>query len=599
MFTLKRFSKTSDETAEATAAAQKSFTWKLLVPVPVALVIAVAAIWFVVPNMMASNARTEAIRSAQQIVQQFKIIRSYYTQNIIKKVLQNGTVRPSINHQNEENTVPLPATLIHDLSALLQDNDTTIQLYSAFPFPNRAERELDDFQSEAWAFLSANPDEVYSRQETRGGQEIVRVAVADRMAVDACVNCHNARPDTPKADWELGDVRGVLEVNTAIAAQLAAGATLSNRLIMGAVVLGAILIMITLFATRGVTGPLTEMVSAMRRLAGGDNETEIPAANRKDEIGAMAEAIAVFKEQAIERQDLEASRTESERHNSERTQHIEDMTSEFDQSVSDALNSFSQSSEQMRDSARQMAEVAESSKGRATEIGGMSELASENSQTVAAAAEQLSNSITEIGAQVAKCAEVARLATERATNSDQQVKSLAEGASKIGEVIGLINDIAEQTNLLALNATIEAARAGDSGKGFAVVASEVKSLAGQTAKATDEISQQISHIQDATTHAVTAIGEIGQTIQEMDEISSSIASAVEEQGAATQEIAHNVNKAAEAARSVNEEARNINSAAEQTDQTAEQVLHASEALSTQLGTLRTQVDTYLRDVKSA
>ena len=173
---------------------KNSILWKLILPVPIGLSIAVAAIWLLLPSVIADNIRNDAVRSAQQIAGQFKTIRGYYTKNVIKKVIAEGTIKPSFNHETEAGTIPLPATFIHDMSALLSEEDTSINLYSAFPFPVRGDRTLDDFQQQAWDFLRGNPDDVYVQQEQREGREIVRVAVADRMVAAACVGCHNSHP---------------------------------------------------------------------------------------------------------------------------------------------------------------------------------------------------------------------------------------------------------------------------------------------------------------------------------------------------------------------------------------------------------------------
>ena len=153
--------------------------------------------------MISDNARKEAIHAASETVGQFKALRKYYVQNIIKKVLADGNLKPSINHAKEKKSIPLPATMIHDLSAALSKRDTTVKLYSAYPFPNRKDRKLDPFQTEAWEFINANPDKIFSQQATINGKEIVRVAIADKMVAQGCVNCHNGHPDTPKTGWKL------------------------------------------------------------------------------------------------------------------------------------------------------------------------------------------------------------------------------------------------------------------------------------------------------------------------------------------------------------------------------------------------------------
>jgi methyl-accepting chemotaxis protein len=595
----KMFNVSKQKSNNSDSKSEMSVKWRLILPIPIIVVVAIATVWFFVPRMMADNAVSEAVRNGEQVVAQFKTIRGYYTRNVIAKVIANGGVRPSVNHAEESDGIPLPATFVHDVSALLAGNDMQINLYSGFPFPVRGDRELDPFQQQAWEFLSANPDETFVHREELNGHETVRVAIADRMSAEACVNCHNAHPESPKTDWNLGDVRGVLEVSTVIDGALASGATLSNSLMMATVIIGIILSLTTVAVARGVTGPLNGMVGAMKRLADGELDAEIPTPKRNDEIGAMAAAIHVFKDQATERAALEQQAQDEQNGKDAHMRRITSVTEQFEADVENGLEAISSMSARMSESAGTVVDAADAASQQTSQITQRAEQASANSQAVATAAEQLSTSIEEISRQVTKCSEVAAIGTTRASNTDSQVHGLTDAASKIGEVVELINDIAEQTNLLALNATIEAARAGESGKGFAVVASEVKSLAGQTAKATDDIASQVNAIQIAAGRSVEALAEIGQTISDLDEISSSIASAIEEQGAATQDIAHNVSATAEAIAQVNADSGTVSSATARTENASKSALQDAAALSRELDALRGQVTSFLADIRAA
>ncbi|NQW11794.1 MAG: DUF3365 domain-containing protein, partial [Alphaproteobacteria bacterium] len=459
-----------------------SLVWKLALPIPIVLVIALVVGAIAIPWRTASNATEAAIASAVQTVSQFKTIRGYYTKNVIQKVLAAGGVKPSINHAKEANGIPLPATFIHDLSELLKDQDTSIALYSPYGFPNRADRTLDDFQKQAWEYLNQNPEAVFTREETRGDRQVVRVAIADKMVAQGCVNCHNSHPQSPKIDWKLGDVRGVLEVVSDITGPVIAGQRLSAEVLIGFAIAGALLMLALLLGGRRVSSPLAAITGAMQTLSDGKTEAEVPGLERQDEIGAMAKTVLVFKENMIKNQEMQAQSVHDQQQRDERTHRIDDLTARFDQDSAEMLRSVAAAATELEASAKELADTADASSTRAGAVAAASTQAAANVQTVAASADELSSSIQEISRQVSQSTELAQTAVNEAGESRELVDRLVENSTKIGTVIKLITDIAEQTNLLALNATIEAARAGDAGKGFVVVASEVKNLASQTSK---------------------------------------------------------------------------------------------------------------------
>jgi methyl-accepting chemotaxis protein len=356
---------------------------------------------------------------------------------------------------------------------------------------------------------------------------------------------------------------------------------------------------VVFYTTRSIVPPLRSMTGAMAKLAGGDHGAEIPATGRRDEVGEMAKAVVVFKENMIKAKAAAEREAVEQKAREARTQAVTKLTGDFDEEVTLVLKTVASASTELQSTATSMTATAEETSRQSTVVAAAAEEASTNVQTVASAAEELSSSITEISRQVSQSAKIAGKAVEEAARTNAQVEGLAQAAQKIGDVVKLINDIAGQTNLLALNATIEAARAGDAGKGFAVVASEVKSLANQTAKATEEIAAQITAIQTATKEAVGAIQGIGKTIAEINEIATGIASAVEEQGAATQEIARNVQQASAGTSEVTSNISGVNQAASDTGAAATQVLGAASDLSKQAETLRGQVEKFIAAVRAA
>lgn len=350
---------------------------------------------------------------------------------------------------------------------------------------------------------------------------------------------------------------------------------------------------------RGIVRPLTAMTAAMTKLAAGDRAVSIPAHDNSDEIGDMARAVEVFRENAI-RADASATEQQAERAIKEqRAAQLAEIVGNFEVQVSGLVGEFAAASTELEATARTMTATAGQTNRQAATVATAAEEASNSVQTVAAAAEELSSSIIEISRQVAQAAKVTEKAVLDARRTDNIVRALSEGARKIGDVVGLITSIASQTNLLALNATIEAARAGDAGKGFAVVASEVKSLAQQTAKATEEIANQVSQIQGATREAVSAIEGITMTIGEVSIIAVTIAAAVEQQGAATAEIAGNVQHTASSTQKVTSNISGVSLAANGTGAAAEQVLGAAGNLTRQAERLTDEVNSFVAGVRAA
>jgi methyl-accepting chemotaxis protein len=357
--------------------------------------------------------------------------------------------------------------------------------------------------------------------------------------------------------------------------------------------------LIAFLTARSIVNPVAGMTAAMGGLARGELETEVPALDKKDEIGEMAQAVQIFKENAQRVQRMEAEQKEAERRAAEEKRALMlKMADDFDTTIGGIVQSVSAASTEMQSTAQSMSAISEETSSQATTVAAAAEQASSNVQTVAAAAEELASSIAEITRQVAQSTAIAGEAVREADRTNQMVQGLATAAQKIGDVVNLITDIAEQTNLLALNATIEAARAGDAGKGFAVVASEVKNLANQTARATEEIGAQIADIQGATRDAVGAIQGIGKTIAQINEIAAAIAAAVEEQGAATKEIARNVQQAATGTNEVSSNIAGVTQAAQEAGNASTQVLEAATQLSRQAELLRREVDGFVAKIRA-
>jgi methyl-accepting chemotaxis protein len=354
-----------------------------------------------------------------------------------------------------------------------------------------------------------------------------------------------------------------------------------------------------LLVSRTVVRPLDAVTAALGSLSEGRTDVVAPGADRRDELGRLAQTAERFRAALVERAAMERARLEEAKAQEARAAAMAEQVSAFDGTASGLLRRLSDSASRLDAAVAAMRHVAEVSAQGSTAAAGAAEEASANVQTVASAAEELSASIAEITRQVSEAARIAGRAVEEAKRTDGTVQSLAEGAKRIGDVVRLINDIAGQTNLLALNATIEAARAGEAGKGFAVVASEVKNLASQTAKATEEISAQIEGIQGATDQAVVAIKGIGAVIEEIDRIAAAIAAAVEEQGAATREIARNVQQAATGTSEVSARVADVGRAGQEAETQAAGVDEAARAVASSADGLRAEIDAFLGRIKAA
>jgi len=375
--------------------------------------------------------------------------------------------------------------------------------------------------------------------------------------------------------------------------------TLRNEIIVIVLITVLVVSVVGYLFAASITKPISAMTLVMGRLANKDWSTDVPNQDRSDEIGDMANAVQIFKVNGQEVERLETEQKEREILTvAEKRQQMLDMADGFENSVGGVVQSVSSASTEMQSSAQTLSATAEQTAKQSEVVATAANEATNNVQTVASATEELSSSIQEISRQVSQSTQIAATAVVEVESTNDKIQGLADAANKIGEVVAMITDIADQTNLLALNATIEAARAGDAGKGFAVVASEVKNLANQTAKATEEISAQISGIQGATQTAVEAIGSIGGTINQLNEISSAIAAAVEEQGAATQEIARNVEQAANGTTEVSSNISGVQQAAGETGSSASDMLGAATELSQQSELLRSEVDTFLNNIRN-
>ena len=514
------------------------------------------------------------------------------------------------------------------LSTAQRITDIRVMIEKEYGLVARLPAELDLSKVDAYvAQIAAIDKKVEAEIETMAARGRIVTPEQMKQIRDSRREAAKATADIVKATRSFAQttglelVNGPFEKNTALSIQLleairanvdAVGEAARNNLKrssawarqLSPTALVAVLLAVGIgfwMVRRSVVKPLGGIVAEMRKLADGNFDVVLAGLDRRDEIGAMAQAVETFKVKAVEQANRDAARKEAEANAlaAARRDDMRELAAGFEATIGTIVQTVSSASSQLEAAASTLTNSAESTQALTTIAASAAQEASTNVQSVASATEELSSSVSEVGRQVHESSRIADEAVRQAERTDARISELSQAASRIGDVVKLITAIADQTNLLALNATIEAARAGDAGRGFAVVAQEVKALAAQTGKATDEIGTQIASMQAATQESVAAIKEIGAIITRISTIAGTIAAAVEEQGATTSEIARNVHQASQGTSQVAGNIANVSHGATATGSASTQVFASAKSLSKESGHLKVEVEKFLATVRAA
>jgi methyl-accepting chemotaxis protein len=553
-----------------------SLFWRLFIPVAAILATCLAVLLLIISHKIEVNTLSESVANAEATVKQFKVIRAYYTKNVLSTVLKNSSLKGAIDYQNNPNAIPLPATMIHDLSKELEQNGIQIKLYSAYPFPNRSKRILDNFQKQAWESIKQAPDSTYSREEIINGKSYVRVAKADIMVNSTCVSCHNSHKDTPKNDWKLGDVRGILEVTLPIdGIKNNAKGIIYSTLLAGLAALVFVFISIFSIYKVFIGNKLNAINAALIDIIHGDGDlTKRIDSNGNDEVSQIATHFNQFVD-----------------HLQKTIKEVLDASNSLSHTSSELLNITKQTNhviEQQQLDAEQANLDVQQLNRQSNEVAGLiqhsTDAIQKSDDTIVRGNIAISTTIGSVDQLTSNVSEAAKI-----------IDQLQNDSNNIGGVLEVIQGIAEQTNLLALNAAIEAARAGEQGRGFAVVADEVRTLAARTQDSTYEIQQIIESLQSASKKAYDSmqfntqysdkaleqieescivLSEIKSAVNELSDISVQISNATEQQMQSTLSLGEKVDL-------ISKESQKTSSASCDTQSHAENL----DALATRLQTL--------------
>ena len=563
------------------------------------LLIGVGAILvFELEGIIRQRTLEEATSTNQQVLSELKALRTYYNQNIVTKALNSGALKTSTNYAGDPKAIPFPATFLHDAGQIVSGKARSVEFFSPYPFANRSDRKLTSTQQEAWDRLSQKPDEPFIKPFVREGREYLMIAVADRMAAETCVQCHNSHVDSPKRDWKVGDVRAVLASTVPLAALHAQITEIRDRIIIFVgITIGAALV-IYFFVIKYSSRRLTGAIATLGRTVHGQEIGKLPEKRMGDETDDIFDAIRGYLDKSHENDTLAAERLQDLNKQAGKVSALSTIVMGFEEvvqqsigslrKVADALQSGSKTLDFKATAFAQEATNAEqATRASATEIDAANLAVSALMQSLSLVAENARRSLAS-----------AKEAANEADMTRQTISSLKETMQRVDGVINLIKAVASQTNLLALNATIEASRAGEAGRGFAVVAGEVKQLSSQTTRATEDISREIDAIRAAFDKVAGSFDSVVGVIGSLATLAAEVDGAVDGQVQDVAQLANHMKTASQTSKAGLEAALSVDDASDSARAISEEILGLSVHLAADTKALETRVSVFLNSVQS-